>query len=271
MSDMKDIVKHVIKDKQGEFRMIDKNLLRIDKKYQRDTREARVKKIASNWSWAAFGALSVADRNGDYYVFEGQHRAAAAMKRDEITELPCMVFQMESEVKEAEGFLTSNTVRCSMRAIEKFKALIETNNKEAKILQELIEGSGRRITVKSSSASVACVAILMRFARLHPETLKRVWPLVATLCEGRPIIDRIVSGLVYLETQMPYGGASIMDKYWSDRILRLGYDEIDRGAKQGAVFYVRGSNKAWGMGILQVINHGSKKRLVLKTKVDKKL
>ena len=68
-------------DQPGELRMLNKKVLRVDEQYQREATEPKVKEIARAWSWLACGALLVAERDGVYFVFDGQHRALAALRR----------------------------------------------------------------------------------------------------------------------------------------------------------------------------------------------
>src|SRR5689334_6103185 len=78
------------RDRPGEFAMIDKTKLNVDLSYQRKTTKSRVDKIREEWSWIAFGAVSVALRgDGEWFVMDGQHRVLAAMMRDDIKEVPC--------------------------------------------------------------------------------------------------------------------------------------------------------------------------------------
>jgi hypothetical protein len=99
-------------DEPGKLAYINKNILNVDSSYQRTLRDNTRLFIARNFSWAAFGVLSVANRSdGSLYVFDGQHRLAAAMERPSITQVPCVVFN----VADIEHRLLAGVVYCEYR------------------------------------------------------------------------------------------------------------------------------------------------------------
>jgi hypothetical protein len=108
-----------IVDAVPEFAMIPKGQLAVDHAYQRNLSESRIKKMAATWSWAACGALKVALRpNGEWYVFDGQHRLVAAQLVKDILALPCLVYEMDTVTDEAKGFL-SQTVSKQMTTVDR--------------------------------------------------------------------------------------------------------------------------------------------------------
>ena len=123
---------------------IAKSNLWIDHEYQRDEISIlNVNKIAANWRWECVGAIVVSLRSsGQFVVIEGQHRVLAAMKRADIEELPCIVFQFASQKQEAEAFLMVNTVRKTVSAIDKHRAGFVAENEGAIAAQELYDSMG---------------------------------------------------------------------------------------------------------------------------------
>ena len=107
----------------GDLEYIHKTLLIVDhayQPYQRPFNPAKARRIAGDLNWAAFGVLLVARRrDGRLYVFDGQHRHAAAMLRSDIQKLPCAIFNLEGSIEdEATTFLVVQKER---------KALTEPN------------------------------------------------------------------------------------------------------------------------------------------------
>ena len=82
-----------VQDEPGDMRLLHKDKLQIHPAYQRDLVAQKVSEISAAWSWIALGALVVGERGGEFWVIDGQHRAAAAKRRSDTTHLPCVVFK----------------------------------------------------------------------------------------------------------------------------------------------------------------------------------
>jgi len=100
---------------KGKASYLSKDVLQFDTSYQRPEITAFVWHIARNFSWKLFGTVSVSQRiNGEYFVFDGQHRVLAARLRDDIDNIPCLVFNLDGVSEEAEAFLDLNTERADL-------------------------------------------------------------------------------------------------------------------------------------------------------------
>ena len=109
-------------DKPGEFYLIPKKDLFVDQEYQRmKINEQRINKFASNWSWIKCGVLTIAIRNDQWYVVDGQHRKLAADKRSDIKHLPCMVFELNDISEEAEAFVSINSSKTNVSGYDNRK------------------------------------------------------------------------------------------------------------------------------------------------------
>ncbi len=261
-----------LRDEPGELVLIPKEQLVVDHEYQRPANEVKILALASSWSWLACGVIIVANRRGkkpggQLFIVDGQHRVRAAMKRSDIQTLPCLVFHTKSAEVEAAGFLAANTLRKPLDGISRFRALLTVGDPGAIAAERFARSAGRSIALQSGPTSLACVSALMSINRDEPEALARIWPLVAAVCMGQPFHERILRGLVYLETHMPEG-ESLTALKWTERVTRIGYDSLLDGANKAAVFYSRGGAKTWAKGMQQVINHGLRNRLVLNNEID---
>ena len=112
----------------GTFLMIEKDALNIDGTYQREeVSKSKVLEIARDWDWKLLGTLSVIMRkDGTFWVVDGGHRCRASFFRDDIKELPCMVFEAEDEKTEAKAFVGTNTMKSSVSAYHKHRAAVKT-------------------------------------------------------------------------------------------------------------------------------------------------
>jgi hypothetical protein len=249
-----------IQDIPGEFAYLRKNDLSVDENYQRRPDDNKVNKIARSWSWLACGALVVARRGGRYWVIDGWHRKKAADRLQDIEELPCMIFGTVAMSEEAEGFLDINVNRKPVRPVEKFKTMLAKGDKTAVLAQELIEQANRRPSADSSPSTVSCIAALLRWCRSFPDAIERIWPLICDVCYGYPMLQQLVSGLMYIETRMAEG-TSLSAGQWQRRTTKVGHERLVDSARRASMFYEEGGDRVWAIGIVEAINKGLRIKL----------
>src|SRR5215469_2954157 len=200
-----------ITGKPAEFAWIAAKDLKIDRRYQRHLKEARLITMARDWDWVACGAIIVALRpDGEWFVIDGQHRVEAAKRREDIQHLPCLVFEIEEIVAEAKGFLASNLGRQVMNYSERFNALVQAKDEVAMKVEGMVDGSGRVIASYIGPNTVACVKTLYIRMKRDEEVMRRIWPLAVEICVGESIPDRIVEALFWLESSLEEG-VSLLD------------------------------------------------------------
>lgn len=253
-------------DEPGKIMYLPKETLKVDPSYQREETERKVLRIASEWSWMACGTILVADRSGEYFVFDGWHRVNAAMRRSDIANLPCLVFMVSEVSQEAKGFLRANTDRQAMTAVEKFNAKIMTGDMASIKVQEMVAKAGYKITKAGSAPrTLACVSALQREVIQHPEAFDRVWPLIVEACGGDIITEHVVQSIGFIEHALEKKGAgeSLTRNPWRARVLALGGDGIANAAKKAAAYYAKGGSRVWASGVVDALNKGVQKRLSL--------
>ncbi len=248
----------------GQMLWIEKEKLLVDHAYQRsEVSEPKVLRIASEWSWMACGVILVARRDGRLYVYAGQHRVLAAMRRSDITKMPCMVFDVVEAKQEAIAFLREGANRKPLTAADKFKAAVMAEDEASVFVSQLIESAGRVASTTTGPGTVRCVALLQHHAKNNSDDLKRLWPLVVEVCKGNPLHERILDGLMYIELRMP-DGQSLTDRIWSDRLRKIGYEVLLISAARMSAAYSVGGAKIWAQGMLEAINKGLRNRLVIR-------
>ena len=149
-------------DRPGVYENIDKKRLGIDESYQRPEIVSKIREMSANWSWMACGVILVARRGKRFYVYDGQQRTAAAMRRSDIKTLPCLVFDTEGAPEEAEAFVRSNTMRRPVEAIWKFRALVVAGDQAAIELSRALEAKGYRVHDSGSSPRAQVYSCLAR-------------------------------------------------------------------------------------------------------------
>jgi hypothetical protein len=259
-------LKFNVLDEPGQFRRIDKNELAIDDSYQREASQQKINAIASNWSWMACGAIHVAERDGDFYVFDGGHRVLAARKRRDIDELPCLVFGSEGTIGEARGFLSVNTLRRPLKALERFKAQLVVGDKAALLVDELMrEHSYRPADTSHPGKVVKCVSTLYLYSQRSPDLFRRMFPLIVAVCEGDTILEKIVKSLMYIQERLEENGSchSLLAYPWDKKVVSVGRLGIIRACDKAASAYSTGGPKVWAFGVVGALNHRMRTQLDL--------
>lgn len=252
-----------MKDKPGEFMSLHKSVLAVPPEYQRDWIPAKSQDMASAWSWFGCGALVVALRSGVYYVVDGQHRLLAAMRRSDITHLPCLVFESEGLVSEAQAFLTVNSGRKPITSIGKLRALAIADDEIAKFVVEKIQAHGASITQTAvKGLEIKCMAVCQRLASQNRESFSRAFELCVLLSKeaNQPILERVLSALFYIDANSDF---DVDDKRFKDRALAIGMPAILAGANKAAAYFTSGGSKVWADGALAAINKGLHKPFAL--------
>jgi len=247
-----------IKDGPGKFQMIHKSRLQVDHTYQRPENRAKALEIAAALSWPAFGVASVAERpDGDYFVFDAQHRVIAAWMRSDVTMVPCMVYQISDISEEALHFLRIQLGRKPLRYIDKHGAKLAAHDPVAQATNDLLAKHGYSFSKNVRPGKfIHCLSKLARLITRDRALVERVFPVVIDAAKGGYIHERMLDGFCYLEK---HSGQSLADRKWRDRIRRTTPAEFESAINRAASAYVRGGARRWADGILEVLNKGTRK------------
>lgn len=256
-----------VMDKPGVFLEIDKNKLLIDHEYQRTKiSKGRVNELASNWSWMACGCILVVERDdGEWYVFDGQHRVLAALKRSDIETLPCLVFEATGVDKEAMGFVQVNTNRGNISAAAKYKGLLAANDPVAVAIDAGLKRCGLVVkdSIGSGSAShcVSCMGAIRDCWVTDAEGAEICLMICARIARDaeEAVKERVLLALFYLHRN----GLDLRDKALVTRIIQVGQAKIQIRMLRWAEAIGHGGPKVWAEGVLEAINKGCRHRFSL--------
>lgn len=129
--------------------------LSVDPSYQRSIENAASRRliasIAASFDWRLFSSLIVSARpDGSRVIIDGQHRWAAAMRRGDLTHLPCCSFSYPTPEDEARMFITANRARKPMNRLDDFYAALAAADEDALEIHRLVTEAG--LTVARSMA-----------------------------------------------------------------------------------------------------------------------
>jgi hypothetical protein len=212
----------------------------------------------------SFGVLLVAIRDKDMFVYDGQTRLAAAMKREDITEVPCALFEVESTEEEAKGFLGSNVNRKAVKALDKFKAQLMVNHPAACAVKKLCDDHGIRILDGGGAGTTKCVRIMMDLWVPFPQIMEKLFPLFALLARDHALLERVIAPLMYIESRLVKQDVTLTKNPWMNRVLRLGATGIVKAAGEAAAYHAHGGAAVWAEGVLKALNHGMRQRIAIK-------
>lgn len=242
---------------RGEFLEIDKDELRVDHLYQRDKlNEKRINDIASHFDWVRFGCLSVALRSNEnqYVIMDGQHRYLAALKRSDIKKLPCMVFEIESVALEAFNFVQLNSQKTAVSGVDRFKALIISEDESAVALSKIIHSTGHRVGVTSGAKVVSCVMCLWRYYRRDRDVFKDLWPLLSDMTPVSSIIDCVFRGVWGAEIKARGVKTSLLQHPYREILLSLGGTALAADIRRETAIYGKGGERVETIAVIKAIN-----------------
>ncbi|MDT7527796.1 hypothetical protein OVY29_03850 [Sphingopyxis sp. SE2] len=129
--------------------------LSVDPSYQRSIDNAASRRliasIAASFDWRLFSSLIVSARpDGSRVIIDGQHRWAAAVRRGDLTHLPCCSFSYPTPEDEARMFITANRARKPMNRLDDFYAALAAADEDALEIHRLVTEAG--LTVARSMA-----------------------------------------------------------------------------------------------------------------------
>lgn len=257
----------------GKCQLVSKHAINVDHRYQRMLNELKRRDIAGNFNWVAFGAISVNRRvDGSLWAIDGQHRLAAAKTRDDINELPCVIFEIPNSIEEeAAAFLALNTLRRPLSSKDRFRAQLVSGNQDAILVETMIKSSGRSVDSRSPGTGIECLTALMSIVREDANNARIVWPLIADICEGERIDNRLVQGIAYLERRLLDENGekrSLLESDNKRKLIEAGLSSVLKAIGEAAAFYHRGGQVVFARGILNIVNYRRQKRFKLKGQSD---
>lgn len=253
-----------VKDGPGVLMMISKHDLRVNPEYQRDIVESKVREMSASWSWLACSAITVGIRGDVCWVIDGQHRVVAAMRRADITELPCVAFDLEDIRDEAQGFLNINSHRKPMTSIDRLRASAVAGDTAAKQFESLCRRLSLTLSPNGHTAgSIKSAGWGMRRMAEDPVATTIVMELAADLSatDHIGVQEKLLEGLWYLHKNCE---VDLTDAKLRQRIKSRGAKSLIEEANKASAFYSRGGYKVWGIGMLNGINKGLQRRFKMR-------
>lgn len=244
----------------GTFTMILKQLLNIDGSYQRgEVSRAKVSEIARNWDWVLFGAITVVLReDGTYWVIDGGHRVRASFFRDDVSSLPCMVYEIGDLSDEAKAFIGRNLMVSSVSAIDRFKASAVAEEPAALKTAAILKAYG--LSVKNTATErheLKCVGAICRAVEDDAATAEKVLAFCVAIADDKSLSGSVFRGMYWLVKRLDI---DILGVY-GDRLTCHSQKEIEIAIRQSKAELGKGGEAVEAFAILKMVNKGLKKRI----------
>lgn len=231
--------------------------------YHRVSSNHKVLCIAREWDWALFGVITVnftEDRG--WSVVDGAKRLQAAMRREDITELPIVVVNSLDRSSEVRAYIHSNDHRDKLTAVSRFQAKVEAKDEPSLQIAQMLMDAGRTVSSKNGPKTLKCISLLEKLMRDYPDSVRAVWGAFTSLCEGKVASARILKALVLTETRLK-AGVSMAEPSIKLELLFVGYSKLLDSLDAAVKLYGTESGKALVEGVVQAVNKGKGKPLVL--------
>lgn len=251
--------------KPGVFLMIKKEDLNIDGSYQREeVSKLKVIEIARDWDWKLFGTLSVIMRkDGTFWVYDGGHRCRASFFRDDITELPCLVFEVEDEKTEAKAFIGTNTMKSVVSAYHKHRASVITNEPHAVAVQSILDKHGY-FPSQGTSKKYGFMAINSLQSQVKEDRVlaEKVFSACASIAQDGEQISGEVLDAVFTCQKKLAGKADILTNGHLERMKRETLPGIEAAIRREKHIVGKGGATISAKALLDVLNKGKQRRLM---------
>lgn len=161
--------------------------------------KSRVDYLVSRFDLDKFGTPVLSERQGKFYIIDGQHRIEA-IKRWlglgwEKQKIECLVYGGLSEEEEAEKFLSMNDV-LSVNCFDKFRVSVAAGRIDEVHIQKIVQGAGLCISKDKIPGAIGCVSTLKRiYLRSNGDILARALRITRDSFGDAGFDARVIDGM----------------------------------------------------------------------------
>jgi hypothetical protein len=216
--------------------------------------------IVGHFSWPSFMPLGVFLRpDGSYWVYDGRHRLYAALKRGDISDVPCWVFDGDRIADEAAAFNDTNSHRRTVKVMERFVARVIAEDPDALTIQAMLAVFGYRIGPGVHDGVLQCAEAIERCYKSDYEHFERVLTVLSEVWSGAPFPADAVKGLSYVDRHMRKQGAEgITRSDVVEKLAKAGPAVLLTEMKKMRAVIGKAGEKVLGAAIVRVINNGKR-------------
>lgn len=163
-------------EREARLRWVPIDKMRVSPLAQRTLNQARVDRLLAEFDLEQFGTPTVSERDGHYFVIDGQHRIEALkafLGEEEGQKVQCWTYTGLSEEEEADKFDRLNDV-LAVHAFDKFKVRVTAGREVETDIDRIVRAQGLCISRDAIPGAVRGVGTLRRvYSRSDAATLAR--------------------------------------------------------------------------------------------------
>ena len=210
-----------------------KNLV-SNQDYQRNLSQAHIERAAANFDLYQINPVKVSRRDGNNYVFNGQHtiEIVALVSGSRDTPVWCMIYDDLCYEHEADIFANQQKYVKALNPYEVFIANIEAGNDQQLIIRDLVGSYGLKIGYSKAAGEISAVSTLENiFSKYGYHVLDRTLRLCIATWEGEKnsFSGNILNAIAKLITV--YGDA-LIDEIFKEKLSALSVKQLIRNAKE---------------------------------------
>lgn len=189
-------------ERDARLRWVPLGRMRVSALAQRDLKPAWVDHIVANMDLEQIGTPTINERDGHYFIIDGQHRVEALkawLGEDWPAQtLQCWTYSALSEQDEAERFLKLNNA-LSVAALAKFRVGVQAERPIETDIDRIVQAQGLRVTRDQVEGGIRAVGTLRRvYTRSDGEVLGRALRIIRD-AYGTPGLDGpVIDGIGHL-------------------------------------------------------------------------
>lgn len=173
--------------------------MRVSVNAQRDLRQSRVDKLLADFSLELLGFPVVNEREGFFYIIDGQHRIKALVvwlgDKWESQNLTCQVYSGLTEQEEARMHDRLND-QLPQSPFDRFKVRVTAGNPTETSVKKIVERVGLHISRSKNEGSVSAVSALVKvYERANYKVLERTLKIVYGAFGNPGLSNQVIDGV----------------------------------------------------------------------------
>lgn len=183
-------------EREARLRWVPIADMRVSPLAQRELNRSRVNKISAEFDLEQVGTPTVNERQGHFYIIDGQHRVEALKEigwGDQ--QIQCWSYSGLTEEEEAEKFLKLNDT-LSVSAFAKFRVGVQAGREEECDIDRIVRAQDLRVSQDQRDGAISAVGALRRvYNQAGPGQLARTLRIVRDAYGDAGLEAAVISGV----------------------------------------------------------------------------
>lgn len=186
-------------ERSARLRWVPIAKMKVNPLAQRDLNQARVDHLAANFDLEQLGTPTVSEREGHFFIIDGQHRIEALRQMgwgDQ--QIQCWTYTGLTGEEEAERFLKLNDV-LAVEAMARFRAGVHAGREVECDIDRVVRSQGLCVSKDSLPGAIRAVGTLRRvYSRTDGATLGRTLRIIRDAYGDAGLEAPVIDGIGYL-------------------------------------------------------------------------